>query len=97
MSTLKLFTDPQLPRPQRVHLVINELNLDVCIQTVDLEQMEHKVSPTLRAKHHHPLTKLNHANKHRRLITSNSTHFGAVPCLTDSSANPCSSYTNRVQ
>ncbi|KAF7594124.1 hypothetical protein BBP40_010123 [Aspergillus hancockii] len=41
-NNLKLFTDPRLPCPQRVHLVIRELNLDVSIQTVNLDQMDHK-------------------------------------------------------
>ncbi|KAF3401925.1 hypothetical protein F1880_009797 [Penicillium rolfsii] len=42
MSALELFTDPRLPCPQRVHLVIKELGIDVNIHDVNLEEKGHK-------------------------------------------------------
>jgi hypothetical protein len=43
MAFIELFTDPRLPCPQRVHLVIKELGIDVNIQDVNLEAKGHKV------------------------------------------------------
>lgn len=43
MALIELFTDPRLPCPQRVHLVIKELGIDVNIQDVNLEAKGHKV------------------------------------------------------
>ncbi|KAL2793055.1 glutathione S-transferase [Aspergillus keveii] len=39
---LELFTDPRLPCPQRVHLVLLELGLDVIVHRVSLEDGENR-------------------------------------------------------
>lgn len=39
---LELYTDPRLPCPQRVHLVVMELGLDVTVHKISLEDRQNK-------------------------------------------------------
>ncbi|KAL2843540.1 thioredoxin-like protein [Aspergillus pseudodeflectus] len=39
---LELYTDPRLPCPQRVHLIVLELDLDVIVHRVSLEDGENR-------------------------------------------------------
>jgi hypothetical protein len=41
---LELYTDPRLPCPQRVHLVVLELGLDVIVHRVSLKDGDNRVS-----------------------------------------------------
>ncbi|KAJ5455715.1 glutathione S-transferase [Penicillium daleae] len=48
MTSIELITDPWLPCPQRVHLAIHELGIDINIREFTLKEKEHKSAEFLK-------------------------------------------------
>jgi glutathione S-transferase len=86
---MELFTDPQLPCPQRVHIMIKELGLDLKTPEIKIESQDHKVRTAFQYLFLHNLIRYYMLT----LIIQDEAYlrlnpWGAVPCLSDSTLDP---------